>query len=305
MIYDVIIIGSGPAGLTAAIYTTRANLKTLVIAGEQWGGQPMLTTEVDNFPGFPQGIQGPRLMESIRKQAERFGAEIINENYTDGNLNPSIGEVFKLTAGGKTYESKTVILATGARPKYLNIPGEKEKLGRGVSICAICDGGFFKNKKVAVIGGGDVAMEEAMELSEFASEIVIIHRSEQFRASAAMQEKVNANPKIKKIFNTQVLEVLGEERVAGLKIKNLKTGEEAKIELDGVFLAVGYEPSSGVFKQVEKDERGYIISDGVKTKVPGLFVAGDVMDKRYRQSITAAAFGAMAALEVEKWLMSR
>jgi thioredoxin reductase (NADPH) len=300
--YDVVIIGSGPAGLTAAIYTTRANLKTLVIAGEQWGGQPMLTTEVDNFPGFPEGVQGPDLMANIRKQAERFGAEIINQNYTDGDLSKS---PFKLTSGEKTYEAKTVIIATGAKPKMLNIPGEKEKLGRGVSTCAICDGGFFRNKKVAVIGGGDVAMEEAIELAEFATEVTLIHRKDVFRASKVMQDKVLKNPKIKTFMSTEVLEILGQEKVSGIKIKNTKTGKTEEILLDGVFLAVGYEPSSEVFKQLERDERGYIVSDGVKTKIPGVFVAGDVMDKRYRQSVTAAAFGAMAALEVEKWLMER
>lgn len=300
--YDVIIIGSGPAGLTAAIYATRANLKTLVLAGEQWGGQPMLTTEVDNFPGFPEGVQGPDLIANIRKQAERFGAEIVNVSFTDGDLSKS---PFKLTAGEKTYEAKTVIIATGGKPKMLGIPGEKEKFGRGVSTCAVCDGGFYRGKKVAVIGGGDVAMEEAIELSEIATEVSLIHRREEFRASKAMQDKVFKNPKIKRFMSTDVLEILGQEKVSGVRIKNITTGKTEEIVLDGVFLAVGYEPSSEAFKQVEKDEKGYIISEGVKTKTPGLFVAGDVMDKRYRQSITAAAFGAMAALEVEKFLMDQ
>jgi thioredoxin reductase (NADPH) len=298
--YDVIIIGSGPSGLTAAIYTTRANLKTLVIGGEQWGGQPMLTTEVDNFPGFPEGIQGPDLMANIRKQAERFGAEIINENYTGGDLSKA---PFKLIAGDKTYESKAVIIATGAKPKMLGIPGEKEKLGRGVSICAICDAGFFRNKKVAVIGGGDVAMEEAIELAEFASEVVIVHRRDEFRASKSMQENALKNPKIKTMTSVDVLEILGQEKVTGIKIKEQKTGEIKEVLFDGVFLAIGYEPSSEAFKELEKDERGYLLSEGVKTKIPGLFTSGDVMDRRYRQSITAAAFGAMAALEVERYLM--
>ncbi len=300
--YDVVIIGSGPAGLTAAIYATRANLKTLVIAGEQWGGQPMLTTEVENFPGFPQGIQGPDLMANIRKQANRFGAEIINENYTNGDLSKS---PFKLIANGKTYESKAVIIATGAKPKFLGIKGEKEKLGRGLSTCATCDGGFFRNKKVAVIGGGDVAMEEAIELAEFANEVIIIHRKDEFRASKIMQEKVLKNPKIKTIMSTGVLEILGNEKVEKLKIKNLKTEEISEINLDGVFMAIGYEPSSQSFKEIGVDEKGYIVSDGVKTKIEGIFVAGDVMDRRYRQSITAAAFGTMAALETEKWLMQK
>ncbi len=300
--YDVIIIGSGPAGLTAAIYATRASLKTLVLAGEQWGGQPMLTTEVENFPGFPEGIQGSDLMARLLKQAKRFGAEVINENYTDGDLSKS---PFKLIANGKTYQSKAVIIATGAKPKFLGIKGEREKLGRGVSTCAVCDGGFFRNKKVAVIGGGDVAMEEAIELAELANEVVLIHRRGEFRATKIMQDRVLKNPKIKKILDSSVLEVLGKEKVEGIKIKNIKTGKEEEIGLDGVFLAIGYEPSSQVFKGLEIDDRGYVVADGVKTKIEGLFVAGDVMDKRYRQSVTAAAFGAMAALEVEKWLMHR
>jgi thioredoxin reductase (NADPH) len=301
-LYDVIIIGSGPAGLTAAIYATRANLKTLVLAGEIWGGQPMTTTEVENFPGFPEGIQGPDLMVNIRKQAERFGAEIRNVNYTDGDLSKS---PFKLTAGGETLEAKTVIIATGAKPKMLGIKGEKEKIGRGVSTCAVCDAGFFRNKKVVVLGGGDVAMEEAMELAEFASEVIVVHRRDEFRASKVMQDKVLKNPKIKTIMSTDVLEILGQERVSGIKVKDQKTGKTQDISFDGVFLAIGYEPSSEIFKQLERDERGYIVSDGVKTKIPGIFVAGDVMDKRYRQSVTAAAFGCQAALEVEKWLMSQ
>jgi len=300
--YDVIIIGSGPAGLTAAIYATRASLKTLVIAGEQWGGQPMLTTDVENFPGFPEGIQGPDLMARLLKQAKRFGAEVINENYSDGNLSKS---PFSLIAGCKTYKAKAVIIATGAKPMFLEVKGEKEKLGRGVSTCAVCDGGFFRNKKVAIIGGGDVAMEEAIELSEIANEVILIHRRDEFRATKIMQDKALKNPKVKTIMNTKVLEILGKDKVEGIKIKNIKTGKEEEINLDGVFLAIGYKPSSQIFKDVELDERGYIVSNGVKTKTEGLFVAGDVMDKRYRQSVTAAAFGAMAALEVEKWLIQK
>jgi thioredoxin reductase (NADPH) len=300
--YDIIIIGSGPAGLTAAIYATRSNLKTLVVAGEIWGGQPMMTTEVENFPGFPEGIQGPDLMANIRKQAERFGAEIINENYSGGDLSQS---PFKLTVGGKNYESKTVIIATGAKPKFLGIPGEKEKLGRGVSVCATCDGGFFRNKKVVIAGGGDVAMEEAIELSAFASEVTIIHRKDKFKASSIMQEKAISKPNVKTIMESEILEILGEENVTGLKIKNTKTGEINEILIDGIFLAVGYEPSSELFALLERDEKGYIISNGVKTKIEGLFVAGDVMDNKYRQSVTAAAFGAMAGLEAERWLMKR
>jgi len=300
--YDVIIIGSGPAGLTAAIYSTRANLKTLVIAGELWGGQPMTTTEVENFPGFPEGIQGPDLMANIRKQAERFGAEIINQNYTVGDLSNS---PFKITAGGKDYESRAVIIATGAKPRMLNIPGEKEKLGRGVSVCATCDGGFFRNKKVVVSGGGDSAMEEAIELSAFASEVWLIHRKDKFKASKIMQQRIFNNPKIKEKLNTEILEVLGDTKVEAIKLKDIITGKTEDFPVDGLFLAIGSVPSSEIFTQIEHDEHGYIITHHAKTNVDGVFAGGDVMDKRYRQSVTAAAFGTMAALEAEKWLLER
>lgn len=300
MLYDVIIIGSGPAGLTAAIYAARANLKTLVLAGEIWGGQPMTTTEVENFPGFPEGIQGPDLMANIRKQAERFGAEIINQSYTGGNLTKS---PFKLTAGGKAYEGKTVIIATGAKPRMLNVPGEKEKIGRGVSVCATCDAGFFKGKKVAVAGGGDAAMEEANELSGFASEVWLIHRKDKFKASKIMQQRVLSNPKIKTKLNTEILEVLGENKVERIKLKNSLTGKTEDFPVDGLFLAIGSTPSSEMFPEIIRDEHGYIIAHQAKTNIDGVFAAGDVMDKRYRQSVTAAAFGTMAALEAEKFIM--
>jgi thioredoxin reductase (NADPH) len=300
MLYDVIIIGSGPSGLTAAIYTTRANLKTLVIGGELWGGQPMTTTEVENFPGFPEGIQGPDLMANIRKQAERFGAEIINQNYTGGDLSNS---PFKITAGGKEYESRAVIIATGAKPRMLNVPGEKEKIGRGVSVCATCDAGFFRNKKVAVSGGGDSAMEEAIELSAFASEVWLIHRKDKFKASKIMQQRIFNNPKIKEKLNTEILEVLGDTKVEALKLKDTITGKTEDFPVDGLFLAIGSVPSSEIFTQIEHDEHGYIITHHSKTNVEGVFAGGDVMDKRYRQSVTAAAFGTMAALEAEKWLL--
>lgn len=301
--YDVIIIGSGPAGLTAAIYATRANLKTLVIAGDIWGGQPMTTTEVENFPGFPEGIQGPQLMTNIRKQAERFGAEIIEENYVGGELKTSPFSI--KTSTGKTFQTKTVIIATGAKPRFLNIPGEKEKIGRGVSVCAICDAGFFRDKKVVVAGGGDSAMEEAIELAAFAKEVTVIHRRDQFKASKIMQKEALENPKVKTILNTDILEVLGDEKVTGLKLKNNKTGEVNEISIDGLFLAIGNIPCSELFPEVAHDEKGYLVSEKTKTNIEGVFVAGDVMDRTFRQSVTAAAFGSMAALQAERWLMEK
>jgi thioredoxin reductase (NADPH) len=299
--YDVIIIGSGPSGLTAAIYATRANLKTLVLAGEIWGGQPMTTTEVENFPGFPEGIQGPDLMANMRKQAERFGAEILNKNYTGGDLTKS---PFKVKAGGEEYTTKTIIITTGAKPRMLEIPGEKEKIGRGVSVCATCDAGFYRGKKVAVAGGGDSAMMEAIELAAFASEVWLIHRKDHLKASKIMQKRVLSNPKIKTKLGTQILEILGENKVEALKLKD-QTGKEENFPVDGIFLAIGSTPTSEMFPEIEHDEHGYIITHHTKTNIDGIFAGGDVMDKRYRQSVVAAAFGTMAALEAERWLLEQ
>lgn len=298
--YDVIIIGAGPAGLTAAIYTTRANLKTLVIAGEIWGGQPMTTTEIENFPGFPEGIQGPELMDRMRKQAEKFGAEIINQNYTGGNL---VKSPFKITVAGKEYMGKAIIIATGGESKMLGVPGEKELMGRGVAVCATCDAGFYRGKKVVVAGGGDVAMEEAMLLSNFASDVYLIHRRDKCGASNIMQDRVFANPKIKPMLNAQILEILGENKVEKIKVKDLSTGKIEDLSVDGVFLAIGKTPSSGLFPEIERDEKGYILAHNSKTNIEGVFAAGDVVDRRHRQVITAAALGTIAALEAEKWLM--
>ncbi len=298
--YDVIIIGSGPAGLTAAVYTTRANLKTLVIAGGKWGGQLMLTTVVDNYPGFPQGIQGPDLMLAMRKQAERFGTEFIDEDFSEGDFDSN---PFKIKAGKKTYEGKAVIIATGADTKWLDVPGEKEKIGKGVSSCAPCDAFFFKNKNVIVVGGGDSAMEEALVLTSFADSVAVVHRSETLRASQIMQDKAKKNPKIKFLFNTEVTKILGDEKVTGTELKNNKTGEVSKMDLDGVFVAIGHIPNTIKFKGVEMDEKGYIkVKDHTRTNIDGVFVAGDVHDSHYRQAVTAAGFGCMAALEVDHWL---
>jgi len=298
--YDVIIIGSGPAGLTAAIYTTRASLKTLLIAGVKWGGQLMLTTEVENFPGFPEGIMGPDLMMNMRKQAERFGAEIIGVDFLDGDFGKS---PFKITAGGKTYESKSIIIGTGADTKWLGVDGEKEKIGRGVSSCAPCDAAFFRDKRVIVVGGGDSAMEEADVLTKFAKEIFVLHRRNSFRASQIMQDRVKNNPKIKFIFNSQITKILGEEKVSGVEIKDVKSEKTKKMLIDGVFVAIGHVPNTSVFKGIDLDEKGFIkVYNHTKTNFDGVFVAGDVHDSHYMQAVTAASFGCMAALDLEKWL---
>src|SRR3989344_2756631 len=300
MVYDVIIIGSGPSALTAAIYTTRANLKTLVVAGGKWGGQLMLTTVVDNYPGFAQGIQGPDLMLAMRKQAERFGTEFVDEDFSEGDFSQ---KPFRIKAGEKTFEGKAVIIATGADTKWLNAPGEKEKIGKGVSSCAPCDAFFFKNKNVIVVGGGDSAMEEAIVLTDFASSVTVAHRKDSLRASQIMQDRARKNSKIKFLFNTEVTKILGDEKVTGVELKNNKTGKVSKMDLDGVFVAIGHIPNTIKFKGIEMDEKGYIkVKDHTRTNIDGVFVAGDVHDSHYRQAVTAAGFGCMAALEVDAWL---
>lgn len=305
--YDVIIIGSGPAGLTAAIYTTRANLKTLVVAGGKWGGQLMLTTDVENYPGFPEGILGPELMQKFRKQAERFGAEIVDTDFVSGDFTRSTGsgqaKSFTVTAGGKQYEGKSIILATGADPKWIGIPGEAELVGHGVSTCAPCDAFFFKNKRVIVVGGGDSAMEEALVLTKFATEVTIVHRSENLRASEIMQKRAKENPKIKFLFNTEMKEISGEGHVEKVKLFNNKTKEESETAIDGVFVAIGHIPNTKVFKGIDLDEKGYVkVYDHTRTNVEGVFTAGDVHDWHFKQAVTAAGFGCMAALEAERFL---
>jgi len=298
--YDVIIIGSGPAGLTAAIYSTRADLKTLVISGVKWGGQLMLTTLVENFPGFPEGIQGPDLMQSMRKQAEKFGTEFVDDNFTAADFST---QPFKISVGGKTYEGKSVIIATGADTKWLGVPGEKEKIGRGVSSCAPCDAAFFRNKKVIVVGGGDSAMEEALVLTKFADSVTLIHRRDSFRASEIMQKRVKENPKIKIMFNSEITEVLGDLKVEKVKIKNNQTNAISEMPIDGIFVAIGHMPNSSMFTGIDLDEQGFIkIHDHYLTNVDGVFVAGDVHDNNYKQAITAAGYGCAAALEAQKWL---
>jgi thioredoxin reductase (NADPH) len=300
--YDVIVLGSGPAGLTAAIYTSRAGLKTLVVAGATWGGQLMLTREVENFPGFEKGILGPDLMATIKKQAERCGAELILEHATAADFKC---KPFKVTAGGKVYEAKTVIIATGASAKWLGLESETRLRGRGVSVCATCDAPFFRNKKVVVVGGGDTAMEEALFLSKVAGEVTVIHRRNKLRACKCLQDSAFAEPKISFVWNSVVTEVLGKDRVKGVKLKNVVSGEESVLSCDGVFLAIGYTPNTDIFKdQIELDETGYIVvKKGTQTNIPGVFVAGDVADYRYRQAIAAAGSGCKAALDAEKYLI--
>lgn len=299
--WDVAIIGSGPSGLTAAIYTTRGAASTLILGGENWGGQLMLTTNVDNFPGFPEGILGPKLMGEIRTQAERFGAKFVGQNVTtiDTSKMP-----FEITAGDTVYTAKSIIIATGAETKWLEAEGLSKLIGRGVSSCAPCDAPFFKEKRVAVVGGGDSAMEEALVLTKYASEVTIIHRRSEFRASAAMQKEVLENPKIKVIWDSEVTKVNGEAKLESLELKNNNTNESTIFPIDGLFVAIGHSPSTTAFNgKINLDEKGYVVAhDRTKTSVDGIFVSGDVEDTKYKQAITAAAFGCMAAMDVIRYL---
>lgn len=301
--WDVVIIGSGPAGLTAAVYTTRGALSTFVLGGSEWGGQLMLTTEVDNYPGFPEGIMGPDLMEKFRAQAERFGAEIKLEDVEKVDFS---SRPFKITANGIVYQGKSVIIATGADTLWLGLESEQKLIGRGVSSCAPCDAPFFREKNVIVVGGGDSAMEEALVLTKYASSVTLVHRRDSFRASDIMQKKVLGNPKVKVIWNSEITEVLGDQKVTGVKIKDNQTSKVSELAVDGVFVAIGHSPSTKIFQgQIELDEKGYVrISDHTKTNIEGVFVAGDVHDYHYRQAVTAAGFGCMAAMDCERWLES-
>jgi len=300
-LHDVIIIGSGSAGYTAAIYSCRAGRKTLLLAGSVPGGQLMITSDVENYPGFPQGILGPELMENLRKQAEKFGPEIV---YDDVSKNDFSSRPFTVTAGMHTYQGKTVIIATGANAKWLEIPSEAKYKGKGVSSCATCDGFFFKGKEVAVVGGGDTAMEEASFLANITSKVTVIHRRDKLRASQIMQDRAMSNPKIQFVWDSTVQEILGDQKVTGVRLENLKTGRETFLSADGVFVAIGYEPNTQVFKGViDLDPKGYIVTmHETETNVPGVFAAGDVRDHRYRQAITAAADGCKAAMDADRFL---
>lgn len=297
----VIIIGSGPAGLTAALYAARANLNPLVIAGYSAGGQLMITTDVENFPGFPEGIQGPELMDRMRRQAERFGAEFINADATAVDFK---SRPLKVRVNDTWYESHAVIIATGASARWLGLESEQRLIGRGVSSCATCDGYFFRGGKIFVVGGGDTAMEEALFLAGLAESVTVVHRRDQLRASRIMQERALKHPKISFIWNSVVVDVIGDQKVEGVKLQNVKTGEISEHKCDALFIAIGHTPNTRIFEgQVEMIEGGYIkMYPGMRTSVDGVFVAGDAQDFRYRQAITAAADGCKAALEVERWL---
>jgi thioredoxin reductase (NADPH) len=302
--YDVIIIGSGPAGYTAAIYAARANLSVLMFQGYSVGGQLMLTSDVENYPGFEEGILGPPMMEKFEAQARRFGTEMIPEDVTEIDFST---RPFKITTDSGEYLARTVIIATGATAKWLGLPNEQRLQGRGVSACATCDGFFFKNKEIAVVGGGDTALEEANFLTRYASHVTLIHRRDTLRASKIMQERTFKNPKISIIWDTDVIDVQGDDAVTGLLLYNRKTGEESVLPVQGFFLAIGHQPNTELFKGfIEMDKAGYIVPvDHTMTNIPGVFAAGDVTDHRYRQAVTAAADGCRAAIDLERWLESQ
>ena len=302
-LHEVIVIGSGPAGYTAAIYTARAQLNPLVFEGTSFGGALMTTTEVENYPGFRDGIQGPELMEEMREQALRFGADLQMDDVESVSLNGPVKEV--VTSGGDTHRARAVILAMGAASRYLGVPGEQELLGRGVSSCATCDGFFFKDQDIAVIGGGDSAMEEATFLTRFARSVTLVHRRDEFRASRIMLERARTNEKITFHTNTAVVAVEGETTVTGLRVRDVATGEESTLAVTGVFVAIGHDPRSELVRDsVEVDDEGYVVVRGrtTATSLPGVFAAGDLVDHTYRQAITAAGSGCAAAIDAERWL---
>lgn len=301
-IENVIIIGSGPAGLTSAIYTSRALLQPLMIEGEEAGGQLMITSDVENYPGFPKAVTGPELMAEFRAQAERFGTRFITKNVTKVDFS---SRPFKVWIGQELYLSKSIIISTGASAKYLGIESETKFKGKGVSACATCDGAFFRNMEVAVVGGGDTAMEEANFLTRFASKVYVIHRRDSFRASKIMADRALQNPKIQPIWDSEVAEVQGTQFVEALKLRNLKTGQETIKPIGGLFIAIGHKPNTDLFKPfLQMDETGYIKTkpDSSYTNIEGVFAAGDCKDHVYRQAITAAGSGCMAAIDTERWL---
>jgi len=299
---DVIIIGSGPAGLTAAVYSGRADLKPLMIEGFEAGGQLMLTTDVENYPGFIDGIMGPELMERMRKQAARFGTEYLTENVTSVDFSQ---QPFVVKTADETYRGRAVIISTGASAKMLNVPGEKELLGHGVSTCATCDGFFFRDQELLIVGGGDSAMEEAIFLTKFASKVTVVHRRDELRASKIMQQRAMDNPKIEFLWNSVITELVGQDgKLKGANIKNVKTGDDSFVEAGGAFVAIGHTPNTSLFEDHLELDGGYIKTAGetTETSVPGVFAAGDVVDYRYRQAITAAGMGCEAAMDAERWL---
>ena len=304
-IHDVVIIGSGPAGLTAALYAARADLAPLVIEGIAAGGQLMQTTEVENFPGFPDGRMGPELMMDFRKQAEKFGTQFMTQDVTSVDL--STGSPFTIEVGADRVKARTIIISTGATARWLGLPNEQRLIGKGVSACATCDGFFFRDQELVVVGGGDSAMEEAMFLTKFASKVKVVHRRDELRASQIMADRALANDKIEFIWNTAVVDVLGEDAVTGVVLEDTNTGERREMATDGLFLAIGHDPSSSLFQgQLDLDDEGYILvqEPTTATSVPGVFAAGDITDTIYRQAITAAGQGCKSALDAERWLES-
>ncbi|HEU5489461.1 MAG TPA: thioredoxin-disulfide reductase [Gaiellaceae bacterium] len=301
---DVIIVGGGPAGYTAALYTARANLRPLVIEGFNWGGQLMITSDVENYPGYADGVMGPTMMADFRRQAERFGADFVTDDVTRVDFSE---RPFRIYVGDTEHRADSVIVATGATARQLGLPSEQTLQGRGVSYCATCDGAFFRDKVVAVVGGGDSAMEEATFLTRFASKVVIIHRRDEFRASPIMVDRARENVKVEFVLNAVVEEVLGEGdgRVTGLRLRDTETGETRDVEADGLFVAVGHDPSTALFLDwLDHDDQGYLVTDprSTRTNIAGVFAAGDVQDHTYRQAVTAAGSGTMAALDAQRWL---
>jgi thioredoxin reductase (NADPH) len=302
--FEVIIIGSGPAGYTAGVYTSRAKLRTLIISGTLPGGQLMTTSEVDNYPGFPNGIFGPELMMNMRQQAERFGTVIVDDEVIQVDFSK---RPFLVTTQSENYEAESILICTGATPRKLGIEAEQQFAGRGVSYCATCDGPFFKGEDIVVVGGGDTALEEATFLTKFGKSVKIIHRRDSLRGSKILQEKALENPKIQFLWNSVVADIKGDKKIGTVVINDVNNGKEQKIPAGGLFVAIGHEPNTAIFRgQLEMDDKGYIIlKSQTKTSVEGVFAAGDVHDYRYRQAVTAAGFGCMAALDVEKWLTER